>query len=99
RDFHVTGVQTCALPIYRDIHAIGQALHGTDRAANVEHRIRALETRRIECASEDDDLVLDAGEHGGGFDHGVGAVGDQHMPMWLRSEERRVGKEWRERWV
>src|SRR5690348_18268981 len=71
RDGRVTGVQTCALPIWLTGGAAGVEDH---RGVRLAHQA-ALEHRR---------LVL------------------QHLaqrPHALdRSEERRVGKEWRSRW-
>src|SRR5436309_15428659 len=64
RDFHVTGVQTCALPIYRAQHATGA--RGVLRRLVADHRLEGPEQRL-----------------------------GQRLP--LRSEERRVGKEWRSR--
>src|ERR1039457_7315079 len=57
RDYKVTGVQTCALPIY-----------------SLPRRVRARRTRRGRLCRGPDRV-------------------DPH-----RSEERRVGKEWRSRW-
>src|SRR5690606_40206238 len=67
RDFHVTGVQTCALPIYTG-HACA-LLGGTHTAA----------------------VVADPQ-----FDPVVGGAERQRDPLG-RSEERRVGKEWKYR--
>src|SRR5690348_18486883 len=72
RDGRVTGVQTCALPIYPgDQHGDGLAEHGR--------------------------LGLDAAhapaQHAQAVLHGGVRVGAH-----ARSEERRVGKEWRSRW-
>src|SRR5690625_7796924 len=66
RDGHVTGVQTCALPIYRA------------GGGSTQDRV--------------------------GFHHGCSSacrcepVNAQLLPVPLRSEERRVGKECRSRW-
>src|SRR5688500_20301548 len=68
RDYKVTGVQTCALPIYDP--SGGLAAHDTE-----------AEAARLGKAGMDQRLVINAVEE---------AVGE-------RSEERRVGKEWRSR--
>src|SRR5437762_12944951 len=68
RDTSVTGVQTCALPIFRD------ALEAEIR----RQRIREDEIRHAE-----------------GYTHKPVASGE----FDIRSEERRVGKECRIRWV
>src|SRR5439155_11940415 len=66
RDGHVTGVQTCALPI--SSRARISAMRPTPRQA----RARAITRRSPPTAVR---------------------------AMRLRSEERRVGKEWRSRWA
>src|SRR5690606_40321643 len=65
RDFHVTGVQTCALPIWRTVNPVPLLEEAKSRLSQP-----ALE-------------VLRSLAPGGG----------------ARSEERRVGKEWRSRWM
>src|SRR3712207_7289212 len=82
RDIGVTGVQTCALPIYRRLVLLALADH--DDAVHrdaVDHQ-----PHRVDGGLVGSDLVAAAdpparGERGG-----------------LRSEERRVGKECRSRW-
>src|SRR5207247_3020517 len=93
RDPLVTGVQTCALPIWREQATCGreggtEQCIGDQDAAEAEaadnarrngfHRERA--DRGREC-------------HQPGFERRVAETKLQH-----RSEERRVGKEWRARW-
>src|SRR5262249_59697854 len=78
RDWSVTGVQTCALPIY----LVG-AVHGATRPDLTLHR-PALSRGRGRSGSLE--LLVELGELG------VGVPG-------ARSEERRVGKECRSRWV
>src|SRR5690606_40346073 len=68
RDFHVTGVQTCALPI------LSRACGGTPGPAPRAARARARES---------------------GFRRS--RRGSRRAPR-SRSEERRVGKEWRTGW-
>src|SRR5205085_8589494 len=93
RDLTVTGVQTCALPIYAD-----DALAGPDVAADrVQLRLRQ------EPATDADDrdvrIVQDV-QAGQFVPVGLGAedVVDAVVPGQVRSEERRVGKEGRSRW-
>src|SRR5690606_40962653 len=90
RDFHVTGVQTCALPIYLLAKAGGPVLFlagpvqqtfGHERAAGYRQALRAA------GVEPDDRYILFAG--GGSAQDGLRAV---------RSEERRGGKESRGRW-
>src|SRR5439155_12885250 len=95
RDGHVTGVQTCALPIS---FLLGQPRDAVVRAADLEaeDRLRVLALQQhlvVEAPREPrrgierclaDDLVDAACEN---------------LPKQGRSEERRVGKGWRYRWA
>src|SRR5690606_40895407 len=92
RDFHVTGVQTCALPI----HAQGAArlAAGPDAHARANHRAEgalALSLGVDSCGARAQTHDLEPNE----------ASGEQSMAEGLnrvmRSEERRVGKEDRSR--
>src|SRR5206468_8995735 len=96
RDLIVTGVQTCALPIFaakcapQDVQCLAQC------------RSRVL---LVELRPEQGEQAVAAVESSGS---GGGEVGEQRetarsseQPLDLvsrRSEERRVGKEWRSRW-
>src|SRR2546430_3225451 len=83
RDLTVTGVQTCALPIYpagqTDV-ARGEKTHGQGNALTIlaHKRARAVSARLTRQTA----LDMDTGLPGSGS----------------RSEERRVGKECRSRW-
>src|SRR5690606_41058066 len=77
RDFHVTGVQTCALPIYRHEVTDDFRVRNRDRAAfcNLPRKQR------------NDGTI--------GTQHISKTRGNKLRGRWvLRSEERRVGKEW-----
>src|SRR5690606_40684080 len=90
RDFHVTGVQTCALPILSTVWISGLVLadDGVDEVW--------LNGRRIDVKAWKD--------------WGYGVAYTNFHPIEIRSgflpgvnhlsrsEERRVGKEWRSRW-
>src|SRR5690606_39866321 len=82
RDFHVTGVQTCALPIWDSaerawgIYAKRYPELAGHQMVISEAVVRGKRYWRVSA---------------GGFDN----AGSQAM----RSEERRVGKEWRDRWA
>src|SRR5690606_40723097 len=80
RDFHVTGVQTCALPIY-----FCRVL--------LEHRISAARFAFVEQRL----MLTYLGEQGGQASQAfqLAHLGKQ---LGVRSEERRVGKERRDRW-
>src|SRR5690606_41198185 len=85
RDFHVTGVQTCALPIYA-------------AQAEILPRFRRLDAGAVRQKSEAIDLVTEADEQA---EHLIRAEVTGLAPDVLfigRSEERRVGKECRSRW-
>src|SRR5690606_40697553 len=78
RDFRVTGVQTCALPIY-SLQGVVLAL---DRDENLTGSYEGVDGEQPEA----------------------GRAVDEHIVDWValgfpRSEERRVGKEWRSRWL
>src|SRR5690606_40595901 len=85
RDFHVTGVQTCALPI-----------SGEPRIQREFAVLRKLLfTRNEETRHEQNDTCV------GGLGCGRCRLAAGSMWRWLgcgRSEERRVGKERRWRW-
>src|SRR5690606_40199433 len=85
RDFHVTGVQTCALPIFLQYRRSETGRHPLPRGGPYARR-------RAGCL------------HGVGLNSTPLAVrASRKIPrVWrishvLRSEERRVGKEWRSR--
>src|SRR5262249_60001457 len=85
RDWSVTGVQTCALPIFLDVGhiSVGHAaeLHAVDR----------------DPVDREDDLLLRQPHH----QRAVGMILADIVELErgaTRSEERRVGKEWRSRW-
>src|SRR3712207_9478340 len=81
RDIGVTGVQTCALPIYPVRDAVEQRDERAHRL--VEEEERARDAQR-DLLGPDDRVDL----------RDLLAGGD--VPR--RSEESRVGKEWRSRW-
>src|SRR5690606_40984570 len=98
RDFHVTGVQTCALPISqgdgRSVQALtvqvqirSMALNGTGTVKNgrghPESMVRGTNQGRAGVAP----LTI-----------GPGDFVVTHGTSLLRSEERRVGKQCRSRW-
>src|SRR5690606_40999516 len=88
RDFHVTGVQTCALPISDHADAAGI---GGDVTADGAGAARAEVHRVLQSVS--------ARSLPYGLQHGAGLHRECAI-NWIeaRSEERRVGKECRSRW-
>src|SRR5690606_40834521 len=82
RDFHVTGVQTCALPILRSVRQASGALR------ELAKLLPSTATRIVD-GGRTEEVPLDALREG-----------DQVLvrPGAKRSEERRVGKEWRSGW-
>src|SRR5207302_8246901 len=78
RDFHVTGVQTCALPISYSRESTQPILVKTHGFAKVtEFRLPNGRRHRYTCRANRQDVF-----------------GEGRCKRW-RSEERRVGKEWR----
>src|SRR5690606_40706849 len=89
RDFHVTGVQTCALPISTTGHthssgntapaapSVGSRSSGTTNSVNHIPPYREVHFVRLD---------------------GTISGGPLPVPELRRSEERRVGKEWSCRW-
>src|SRR5207245_5941535 len=87
RDATVTGVQTCALPIYRLSRQL-PALHGA-RAHQLSAPARRRPARPVR-----------GGREGSAGLRVRGALDDARVPQAraYRSEERRVGKECSSRW-
>src|SRR5690606_40965029 len=92
RDFHVTGVQTCALPILTNVAGL------QDKAGNI---LTGLATKEVDA------LIADGTIYGGmlpkigcALEAVKGGVRSAHIVdgrVNHRSEERRVGKERRRR--
>src|SRR5690606_40937932 len=85
RDFHVTGVQTCALPIFRPVVAIASA---AVTASALPNTILISFPRSLSLAGAS---VRPAAPSLHRFQ-----LLQQKRP---RSEERRVGKEWKTGWA
>src|SRR5262249_59005459 len=97
RDWSVTGVQTCALPI--------SARTSTDPSSREESTLHGDDARPVAQARARDDghARSAAAEVRAGVAH-PRADGQRHLLLLLepprdRSEERRVGKERRARWA
>src|SRR5690606_40359673 len=95
RDFHVTGVQTCALPISKEhprlMTPLPTAADVAAAAARVAPHVRRTPTLRTEVDGRPLVLKLEHLQRSGSFKL-RGAVNA------LRSEERRVGKGGRVEW-
>src|SRR5690606_40655555 len=88
RDFHVTGVQTCALPIYDEWQ--------TETPNNVDLALQIAKMKADSLREVGEDLKLNcplAGSYWNDDDKDYTIATN-----WSRSEERRVGKECRSRW-
>src|SRR5690606_40038189 len=94
RDFHVTGVQTCALPIWRE--GADHETVGDEGGVRRRRQVVAMAHQRADVTPVEPY-------------HGVVAVPADHVQRVVRighrgdlvaprSEERRVGKESRSRW-
>src|SRR5207249_9628751 len=88
RDRNVTGVQTCALPIsVIDVPQAGQDVPLSALSYKAKAFEAKLSTVRLDWKSEADPRVGDWTFLGSNTD------GQMHrLEVWLRSEERRVGK-------
>src|SRR5207302_7551543 len=80
RDFHVTGVQTCALPIF---------LAGD---TPVDDLYTSFGLRQVRVDSTAPRILLNGNPI---VFNGVALHEEAQLPVRQRSEERRVGKEWR----
>src|SRR5690606_40604973 len=94
RDFHVTGVQTCALPIFEDEPDILEVLSYNLKREGYEVTTAMDGTRGLSLIRQQEpDLVL--------LDlmlPGMDGVEVCSSIKKDRSEERRVGKAWRSGW-
>src|SRR5690606_40900327 len=89
RDFHVTGVQTCALPI-------SAAAAGSGASPSVCRHRQARTT--LECSHGVLTKATIRTRPSTASGHGDDGPSPDDPPPPARSEERRVGKEWRSRW-
>src|SRR5690606_40105717 len=98
-DFHVTGVQTCALPIYRFDEPGARRGGASWRRARFSLALAVLGTCfAAACGSDDQGDGAAGSEDGTG---GVGSSGNLDISSGdevRRSEERRVGKGGGSRW-
>src|SRR5690606_39828462 len=92
RDFHVTGVQTCALPICYNHWVAGNDNH---YFANADECAQSLDSLLENTALLEQMRVKNRQRHLDCFtwEH----ILAQYEQVLSRSEERRVGKEWRSR--
>src|SRR5690606_39828409 len=90
RDFHVTGVQTCALPIFNKLKdRIGfESLRYDDRIGKVS-LIGAGMRSHPGVTAKFFNAIAEAGVN-------IEMISTSEI---RRSEERRVGKEWRGEWL
>src|SRR5690606_39603296 len=93
RDFHVTGVQTCALPIYKA--NIQFKSINFMRGRSIQNAFVLLDECQNLTASQIKTIITRCGEGTKIVCSGNLAQIDSHYltPVTSRSEERRVGKE------
>src|SRR5690606_40923264 len=91
RDFHVTGVQTCALPILVELAKYG--LGAADMAACINWFSKVV-------SDDAGNIALDGSQASAGNSLSLRFEMDTLVVLHAcpRSEERRVGKECRSRW-
>src|SRR5690606_39961018 len=98
RDFHVTGVQTCALPILEHVQTDADATIATTADLTIDEVIAGTTltvnaggdaTLGTATSTDDQQFHVDGLLTAGVLTSHTGAI---------RSEERRVGKEERARW-
>src|SRR5207302_7545697 len=82
RDFHVTGVQTCALPIFRLARLLLRLFQSEPEIMGLTALLLLQHARTAARFDTGGAVIL---------------LDDQDRTLW-RSEERRVGKEGRSRW-
>src|SRR5205807_4737595 len=94
RDYKVTGVQTCALPIWEIMreHANVKALLAQWNELS-SARMQLADNREL-ANSTDADLAQMAKEEIPALEERVARLEREMQVALLRSEERRVGKEW-----
>src|SRR5690606_40876528 len=95
RDFHVTGVQTCALPILLHFGNLDQI--ATNDPDNDGCNNGCEETRGLDPNNGDSDKDAFGNPTPDGLKDGDEAYVYKTNPLVPRSEERRVGKECRAR--
>src|SRR5690606_39800407 len=93
RDFHVTGVQTCALPIsfFSDLKMV--VIENLDGLTRYDDKVLSTFYKYLESPSSDIVLILTITELP--KDHNLGSYLEKYTFIETRSEERRVGKECR----
>src|SRR5690606_39505246 len=89
RHFHVTGVQTCALPIFSNVEQEGPAAEAGIRSGDVIIKFDGKDIKHM----TDLPRIVGATKPGTRVDMDVWRKGKA-----VRSEERRVGKECRGGW-
>src|SRR5207245_4075672 len=82
RDATVTGVQTCALPIYEDQVGAAQSFEHTRGGTRRDRTLEAHPVDLVAMSARDEPFLERK------------AAGRRVEPRAQRSEERRVGKEW-----
>src|SRR5690606_39595204 len=92
RDFHVTGVQTCALPICSGFLQIKSLVEGA-LAINPQQEIHLYWSNRQPGGFYLSQLPLQWAQQFANVHYHP--IIEQHSNGWDRSEERRVGTEWR----
>src|SRR5690606_40542919 len=98
RDFHVTGVQTCALPI-SEVQRQSKGLYNAIQMALFQVGAKDIVLMPRDATSADPQVIQGVAEDAvrDGAVAVIGPIFAQQVPA-VRSEERRVGKEGGSRW-
>src|SRR5690606_40556830 len=96
RDFHVTGVQTCALPIY-PMPGFFKDVMDTISTKFMEENPDIKVTFANPSATYEEGIQTIMRQVGTAEMPDITFIGLNRLRMANRSEERRVGKEWRYR--
>src|SRR5690606_40332006 len=98
-DFHVTGVQTCALPIcfHQRVSELLAAAHARRIAGDNTRKTLAFRQEAKELWVQTQNAIEPRLRQDGDL-ASIRDFASKSMEITGRSEERRVGKEWRAEW-
>src|SRR5690606_39779751 len=95
RGFHVTGVQTCALPIWAMLRSLRQAEANAQLKDKVNRELEQRVSERTQELAKKNQLLLEYNQQILEKDEEIKRINSLLDKDIWRSEERRVGKEGR----